>query len=87
MIWGSEVKYKQTVIRNQYSVYFNGALIGVVRWTPGSAGTWTFTNIQGKAETFGSTRLQAVGFYVEQFMKRGEGNNGKEEQHPVNPFL
>lgn len=75
MIWGSEVKYKHTVIRNQYNVYFNGALIGVVRWTPGSAGTWTFTNIQGKTETFGSTRLQAVGFYIEQFMKRGEGNN------------
>lgn len=75
MTWAYEVKYKHTGIRNQYKVYDNGALIGDIRWTPIGVGTWTFTSVKGDAETYGSTRLQAVGYYVEQFMKRGEGNN------------
>lgn len=75
MIWGYEVKYKHTVFPNHYNVYFDNALIGVIWYTPDSAGTWTFRSIREKAETFGSTRLQAVGVYVEKFMKRGEGNN------------
>ena len=71
MIYGTEVKYTHLKERNAYNAFYHGALIGVVRYTPDSAGTWTFRSIREKAETFGSTRLQAVGFYVEQFMKRG----------------
>lgn len=78
MIDRTEVKYTHTGQRNTYNAFYNGTLIGVVRYTPDSSGTWTFTSIREKVETFGSTRFQAVGFYIEKFMKRGEGNNGKE---------
>mgnify|MGYP003305384314 CR=1 FL=1 len=77
MIHGTEIKYTHTDTLHTYNVCYHGALIGVVRWTPNGSGTWTFTSSQDKAETFGSTRLQAVGFYVEQFMKRGEEDNGR----------
>lgn len=76
MIYNYEVKYSHLSTPNHYNAYYHGELIGTVRYTPEAAGTWTFET--DRIQTFGSTRLQAVGFYVEQFMKRGEGNNGKE---------
>ena len=78
MITSTEIKYRHAGEPNVYNVLHLGSLIGTVAYTPDGNGTWTFTNIQKNTATFGSTRLQAVGFYVEQFMKRGEGNNGKE---------
>lgn len=70
MIYGSEIKYSHIKGQlNQYEVYYHGNLIGEIRHTPGTCGTWTFTSSKEDAQTFGSTRLQAVGFYVEQFME------------------
>ena len=75
MIFGSEISYSHVKGKwNQYEVYYHGDLIGEVRHTPGTCGTWTFTSSQGDAQTYGSTRLQAVGFYVEQFMEGEKGN-------------
>lgn len=71
MIFGTEIKYTHTTQPNVYNTFYQGTLIGIVSWTPAGPGTWTFRSIKEKAETFGSTRLQAVGYYVEQFMKRG----------------
>ncbi len=59
--------------RNTYKVLFELHEIGTVRYTPELAKPWTFISQDGRAETYGSTRLQAVGYYVEDFMKRGEG--------------
>ena len=73
----TDIKYRHTGEPNTYTVYYLGDLIGTVAYTPDSPGTWTFTNIQKNTATFGSTRLHTVGFYVEQFMKRGEGNGEK----------
>lgn len=72
MINSTEIKYQHTGEPNTYTVQYMGNLIGVVAYTPDGNGTWTFTNSQKNTATFGSTRLQAVGFYVEQF-ERGEG--------------
>ena len=70
MIFGSDLKYRHIKNQlNQYKVYYHGDLIGEVRYTPGSCGTWTFTSSRDEAQTFGSTRLQAAGFYIEQFLK------------------
>ena len=79
MIYSTEVKYTHTDTQHTYNVFYNGDQIGVVSWTPTGSGSWTFTSNQDKSITFGSTRLQAVGHYIEKFMKRGEGSNGKEE--------
>lgn len=78
MTYGYEVKYSHLQKPNCYNAYYNGALIGAVVYTPEGAGTWTFTSNNDEVQTFGSTRLQAVGFYVEQFME-GEREHGKEE--------
>ena len=67
MINSTEVTYKHTGEPNEYTVRYRGDLIGIVRWTPDGAGSWTFINTQKNIATFGSTRLQAVGFYIEQF--------------------
>ena len=70
MIYSTEVKYKHLETPNHYEVYYHGGLIGTVRYTPQASGTWTFAT--DSAQTFGSTRLQAVGIYIEQFLKEGE---------------
>ena len=69
MIFGEEIHYSHTGQLNQYKVYYCGDQIGEIRHTPGTAGTWTFTDNSGKVNTFGSTRLQTVGFYIQEFMK------------------
>lgn len=78
MIYDYEVRYTHLQEPNSYNAYYHGALIGAVVYTPKGSGTWTFTSSKEEAQTFGSTRLQAVGFYVEQFME-GEREYGKEE--------
>ena len=65
MICSTEVNYTHQKDQNNYNVYYHGGLIGTVRYTPAAAGTWTFTSSEGDAEAFGSTRLQAVGYYLE----------------------
>ena len=75
MIFGEEIHYSHTGQLNQYKVYYRGDQIGEIRHTPGTAGTWTFTDNSGKVNTFGSTRLQAIGFYIQEFMK-GEREHG-----------
>ena len=70
MISGTEVRFKHLKERNSYNTYYQEELIGTVRHTPNSVGTWTFTSSQGKAETFGSTRLQAVGYFLEHFQRK-----------------
>lgn len=76
MIYGSEISYTHIKgQRNQYDVYYHGDQIGVIRHTPGTCGTWTFTSSRENCQTYGSTRLQAVEFYIEQFME-GEKAEG-----------
>lgn len=79
------VRYERTKTKDTYKVYYDNRNIGSVRYTPEGPGIWTFEGEHGAS--FGSCRLMAVSYYVENFMERGEGNNGKEEQHPVYPFL
>ena len=63
-----DIKYSK-VKSNVFDVRYRGYLIGTVRYTPRASGTWTFTSSREKAETFGSTKAQAVRVYVEKFME------------------
>ena len=69
MIYSEELHYSHTGQLNKYKVYYHDQEIGTIQHTPNTAGTWTFTDNTGKVNTFGSTRLQAVGFYIQTFMK------------------
>lgn len=67
MIWSTDVSYTHQKDRNHYNAFYHGDQIGTVRYTPESAGTWTFTSSQGETETFGSTRFEAVKRFLEHF--------------------
>lgn len=53
----------------------DGALIGVVVYSPTVYYSWSFRNAQGNVMTFGSTKYQAVKNYVSFFLE--VGNDGK----------
>lgn len=74
MIFDTDIKYSK-VKANVFNVRYDGALIGVVRYTPKAPGTWTFRSIREKTETYGSTKAQAVKVYIEKFLE-GERGNG-----------
>ena len=73
MIFDTDIKYSKVKL-NVFDVRYRGYLIGTVRYTPRSAGSWTFKSTREKAETYGSTKAQAVRIYVEKFME-GERSN------------
>lgn len=47
----------------------DGALIGVVIYSPAVCYSWTFCNAGGTVRTFGSTKYQAVKNYVSFFLE------------------
>lgn len=86
MIRATELHYRHTGALNHYLVFFHNQQIGTIRHTPMGPGIWTFTSSSGKVQTFGPTRLQAVGIYIETYFERNE-LNGQEEQHQIDPLF
>ena len=64
MIPYTRIKYKHTMIKNAYKVYYNNDLIGDIEYTPAAPGVWTFNNTARNAITYGSTRNRAVMNYI-----------------------
>lgn len=78
MIFETDVKYSKVKL-NLFDVRYRGYLIGTVKHTPKGPGTWTFKSTREKVETYGSTKAQAVRFYIEKFME-GERNQIQPEK-------
>ena len=78
----------EPIDRFSFFCFVNGDCIGKVFYSPCVYFSWVFSNLLGDVQTYGSTKIQAVRFYLSNFaapFRTFSENPGEKTPQPPSP--